>query len=88
MREEHRSDEQTTIVIKSHAVTASGLRLLYEVDSSLGHLVPHLRLIVDEDVDMDTVVSVSHVTKTRVLTRGVKPYVSAIASLENSPTDS
>ena len=56
MREEPSSDKQTTITIQPHALTNSGLRLLYEVDGDLGNLVPHLRLIVDKDADMDTAV--------------------------------
>ena len=59
MREEPSSDKQTTITIQPHALTSlrSGLRLLYEVDNDLGHFVPHLRLIVDKDADMNTAVS-------------------------------
>jgi len=69
MEEEGGSDEQTTAMIQSHALTSSGLRLLYEVDNDLGHLVPHLRLIVDDDADMDTMVSGGHTTtKTQILT--------------------
>ena len=56
MREKHSSDEQTT-VIRSHTITDSGLRLQYEVDNDLGHLVPRLRFIVDKDVDVNTMVS-------------------------------
>ena len=57
MREEPNSDKQTTIMIQPDALTNSGLRLLYEVDNNLGHLVPCLRLIIDNDADMNTAVS-------------------------------
>ena len=87
MREKHSSDEQTT-VIRSHTITDSGLRLQYEVDNDLGHLVPRLRFIVDEDVDVNTMVSDTHTARTRILTRNMKPCVPVLASLENSPTDS
>jgi len=56
IREESSPDKQTTITIQPHALTSSGLRLLYEVDGDLGNLVPHLRLIVDKDADVDTAV--------------------------------
>jgi len=57
MREEPSSDKQTTITIQPHALTSSGLRLLYEVDNDLGRFVPHLRLIVNKGADMDAAVS-------------------------------
>ena len=87
MREKHSSDEQTT-VIRSHTITDSGLRLQYEVDNDLGHLVPRLRFIVDKDVDVNTMVSDTHTARTQILTRNMKPCVPVLASLENSPTDS
>ena len=71
MKEERSSDEETTVMKNGHTTTNSGLKLLYEVDNDLGRLVPHLRLIVDEDVDVDTVVSEAHATKTRILTPGL-----------------
>jgi len=57
MRDEPSPDKQTTIILQPDGLTSTGLRLLYEVDNDLGHLVPHLRLIVDNDADMDTAVS-------------------------------
>jgi len=58
MREEPgSSDKQTTITIQPHTLAGSGLRLLYEVDNDLGHLVPRLRLIVDKNADADAAVS-------------------------------
>ena len=68
MGESHNSDEQCTIVIQSHPITSSSLKLLYDVDHDLGHMVPHLKFIVDKDVDMDTAVSEAHTTKTPSLT--------------------
>lgn len=57
MREKHNPGNYTAVVIQSHAAT--GFKLLYEVGSDLGHLVPRLRLIIDKDIDMDTAVSES-----------------------------
>ena len=71
MREEPSSDKQTTITIRPDALGSSGLRLLYEVDNDLGHLVPRLRLIVDNDADIDTAVSPragAHTTEIQILT--------------------
>jgi hypothetical protein len=61
MRERPDPDQHTSVVIRSHATTGSGFKLLYEVDNTLGHLVPHLRLIVDKGIDVDTVVSETYV---------------------------
>ena len=88
MRERRDSDERSTIVIQSHTVTGSGFKLLYEVDNDLGHLVPHLRVIVDKDVDVDTAVSEAHTAKTPALTREVKHYAPILTSLEDSLIDS
>ena len=88
IRERNNSDEQNTVVIQSHAVTGSGFKLLYEVDNDLGRLVPHLRFVVDMDVDMDTAVSESHTAGTPTLTRNMKPHAPILTSLENSPIDS
>jgi len=88
MRVEHNLNEQTEVVIQPHAATNPGLKLLYEVDNDLGHLVPRLRLIVDKNIDTDTAVSEAHTAMTRILTWDTKPYVPILASLGNSPTDS
>jgi len=88
MKERHNSDEQSTIMIQSHAITCSGFKLLYEVDNNLGRFVPHLRFVVDEDVDMDTAVGEAHTTTTPTLTLVAKPHVPILTSLENSPIDS
>ena len=57
MRENRSPDEQTSVVVQSHATINPGLKLLYEVDDGLGHLVPRLRLILNDDIDMDSAVS-------------------------------
>jgi len=88
MRERHNSDEQNTIMIQSHAVNGSGFKLLYEVDNDLGRLVPHLRFVVDKDVDMDTAVSEARTARTPTLTRDMKPHAPILTSLENSSIDS
>ena len=87
MRERHNSDEQSTIMIQSHAITGSGFKLLYEVDNNLGHLVPHLRFVVDMDVDMDAAVSRADATMTSTLTLN-KPQAPILTSLESSTIDS
>lgn len=68
MRENHNPNEHTAVVVQSHTTTNPGLKLLYEVNEDLGHLVPRLRLIVDKGIDMDTAVSETHVAMTRILT--------------------
>ena len=57
MRESQNPDQHSAVTIKSPATTNSGLELLYEVDNDFGHLTPRLRLIIDENVGADTVVS-------------------------------
>ena len=57
MREVHDPEKPTPVVTQPHATTSSGLKLLYEVDNALGHLVPRLRLIINNDIDVDTAVS-------------------------------
>jgi len=87
-REKPSPDERTAVVVQSYATTDSGLRLLYEVGSDLGHLVPRLRLIVNKYDDMDTMVSETNTTMTRILTWDVEPNLPILASLENPLTDS
>lgn len=57
LREAHNPDEHAAFAIQSHATTESGFKLSYEVENDSGQLVPRLRLIVDKDIDLDTVVS-------------------------------
>ena len=87
MKENRSSDEHTAVVIRCHTTTDSGLRLSYEVDNNLGHMAPHLRLIVDKDINMDTAVSEAYARNTLILTQDTKPYVSILASLGNSLED-
>lgn len=84
-REGQDPEEKTTTVIQSHTITGSGLRLSYEVDNDLGHLVSRLKIIVNEDADVDTVASEMCAARTQNLTRDVKPYIPPSASLGNSP---
>ena len=65
MKEKQNPDERTALMIQSPATTDSGLKLVYEVDNDFGHLVPRLRLIIDKDIDVDTVVSDTYVTMTQ-----------------------
>jgi hypothetical protein len=57
MRENEKPEERTALAIQSPVTTNSGLRLSYEVDNDLGHLVPRLRLIIDKGANVDTAVS-------------------------------
>ena len=87
-REELNPDEQTAVAVQSYATINPGLRLLYEVGNGLGHLVPRLRLIANEDDNMDTFVSETSTTMTPILTWDVEPNVPILASLEDSLADS
>ena len=60
MGERHSSDSEQTTAIRGHTTINSGLRLQYEVNNDLGHLVPRLRFIVDKDMDVDAMVSNKH----------------------------
>ena len=48
--------EESTAVVVYHTTTDSGLKLLYEVKNDFGHLAPRLRLVIDKDVDVGTMV--------------------------------
>jgi len=54
MREIPNLDEGSALVVQSHATTKPGLKLRYEVSNDLGHLVPRLRLVVEDDIDVAT----------------------------------
>lgn len=68
MGEDHSPNEQTTAVTRCHTTTNPGLRLSYEVDRDLGHLVPRLRLVVENGIDVNTMVSETRVAMTWILT--------------------
>ena len=50
-------DERSALIAQSHATTNPGLKLRYEVCNDLGHLVPRLKLIVNDDIDVDATAS-------------------------------
>ena len=87
-REKSNPDGRTAVVVQSYAITNPSLRLLYEVGSDPGHLVPRLRLVIEKDENMDTAVSGTNTTMTRILTWGVEPNLPILASLENPSADS
>ena len=57
--------EESTAVVVHHTTTDSGLKLLYEVKNDFGHLAPRLRLVIDKDVDVDTMVGQVHIPMTQ-----------------------
>ena len=88
MTENHNPDEETAVVTQSHATTDPGFTLLYEVDNDFGRLVPRLRLIVSQDIDLDTTVSDTSTTMTSFLTQGTArealyPHLNALGKSPN-----
>ena len=49
--------ERSALTVRSHTTANPGLKLRCEVSHDLGNPSPRLRLIVDEDIDVDTTVS-------------------------------
>ena len=66
MRDIPNLDERSALVVQCHATTNPGLKLRYEVCNDLGHLVPRLKLIVNDDIDVDTTVSKTEIRMTHI----------------------